>query len=150
MPISRAPKHRFDAWKLLFYKAKSTLLKATIKNTCSYDVLLHILIKLFFTFKILFHEFWLSKKLPLKKHKYTKCISVRHKQNWNIVPSNTYKQLFKISLYYKITHMLNISLSSLCALFRSSFQSLFGSVARHTHSSDLEMQILNSTQYDGN
>lgn len=83
-------------------------------------------------------------------HKYTKCISVRHKQNWNIVPSNTYKQLFKISLYYKITYMLNISLPSLCASFRFSFQSLIGSVARHTHSSDFEMQNLNSTQYYGN
>jgi len=30
-------------------------------------VLLHILIKLFFTFKILFHEFWLSKKITIEK-----------------------------------------------------------------------------------
>lgn len=46
--------------------------------------------------------------------------------------------------------MLNIPLPSLCASFRFSFKSLIGSVARHTHSLDFEMQIPNITQYDGN
>ena len=58
--------------------------------------------------------------------------------------------LFKINRYYKNTYMLYISLSSSCALFRASFQSLIGRVARYTPSSDFEMQLLNSTQYDGN
>lgn len=46
--------------------------------------------------------------------------------------------------------MLYTSLPSSCALFRVSFQSLIGSVARYNSSSDFEMQLLNSTQYDGN
>lgn len=46
--------------------------------------------------------------------------------------------------------MLDISLSSFCALFRVSFQSPIGRAARYTHSPDFEMQLLNSTQYDGN
>ena len=58
--------------------------------------------------------------------------------------------MFKINRYYKITHMLYTSLPSSCVLFRASFQSLIGSVARYKSSSDFEMQLLNSTQYDGN
>ena len=46
--------------------------------------------------------------------------------------------------------MLYTSLPSSCALFRASFQSLIGSVARYNSSSYFEMQLLNSTQYDGN
>ncbi|MDN0023161.1 hypothetical protein [Leyella lascolaii] len=46
--------------------------------------------------------------------------------------------------------MLYTSLPSSCVLFKASFQSLIGSVARYKSSSDFEMQLLNSTQYDGN
>ena len=40
--------------------------------------------------------------------------------------------------------MLDISLSSFCALFRVSFQSPIGRASRYTHSPDFEMQLLNS------
>lgn len=60
------------------------------------------------------------------------------------------KQLFKVNRYYKIIHMSYISLSSYYALFRASYKSLLGRVARYTRSSDFEMQLLDSTQYDGN
>lgn len=46
--------------------------------------------------------------------------------------------------------MSYISLSSYYALFRASYKSLLGRVARYTRSSDFEMQLLDSTQYDGN
>ena len=46
--------------------------------------------------------------------------------------------------------MSYISLPSSCAFFRLSFQSLIGSVARYTHSSDFEMHHRYSTQNDGN
>ena len=46
--------------------------------------------------------------------------------------------------------MSYISLSSSCALFRASYQSLIGRAARYTLSSYFRMLLLNSTQYDGN
>lgn len=46
--------------------------------------------------------------------------------------------------------MLYISLSSYYALFMVSYISLIDRVARCTRSSDFEMQLLDSTQYDGN
>lgn len=46
--------------------------------------------------------------------------------------------------------MLYMSLSSSYALSRDSFQNPIGSVARYTHSSDFEVDLLNSIQYDGN
>lgn len=60
------------------------------------------------------------------------------------------KQLFKVNRYYKIIHMSYISLSSYYALFWASYKSLLGRVARYTRSSDFEMRLLDSTQYDGN
>ena len=60
------------------------------------------------------------------------------------------KQLFKVNRYYKIIHMTYISLSSYYALFMVSYISLLGRVARYTRSSDFEMRLLDSTQYDGN
>lgn len=60
------------------------------------------------------------------------------------------KQLFKINRYYKIIHMLYIYLSSYYALFMVSYISLIDRVARCTRSSDFEMRLLDSTQYDGN
>lgn len=46
--------------------------------------------------------------------------------------------------------MSYISLSSYYALFRASYKSLLDRVARCTRSSDFEMRLLDSTQYDGN
>lgn len=46
--------------------------------------------------------------------------------------------------------MLYISLSSSYALFMVSYKNIIGRVARYTRSSDFEMQLLDSTQYDGN
>ena len=43
-----------------------------------------------------------------------------------------------------------LSLLSIAFAFRASSQSLIGRVARYTHSSDFEMQLLNNTQYDCN
>lgn len=45
--------------------------------------------------------------------------------------------------------MLSISMPLSCALLSTAFQSLIGRVARYTPSSDFEMHIMNSTQYDG-
>ena len=45
--------------------------------------------------------------------------------------------------------MSYISLSTYYALFMVSYKSLIGRVARYTPSSDFEMHIMNSTQYDG-
>lgn len=60
------------------------------------------------------------------------------------------KQLFKVNRYYKIIHMSYISLSSYYALFMVSYISLIDRVARCTRSSNFEMRLLDSTQYDGN
>ncbi len=46
--------------------------------------------------------------------------------------------------------MSYISLSSYYALFMVSYISLIDRVARYTRSSDFEMRLLDSTQYDGN
>ena len=58
--------------------------------------------------------------------------------------------MFKINRYDNINHMLSISLPHPVRSSGAAFQSLIGRVARYTPSSDFEMQLLNSTQYDGN